>query len=47
MKKLIALMFIASFGMALVGCGSKEGDATTPAPESGVKDKTPKADDAE
>ncbi len=44
MKKLIALLFIASFGMALVGCGKKTDDGSG-APTSGVKDKTPKADE--
>lgn len=45
MKKLIAVLFIASFGMALIGCGSKEEGGSSAAPESGVKDKTPKADE--
>jgi len=42
MKKIIAVLLIASFGMALIGCGSKEGDGASTTPESGVKDKTPK-----
>lgn len=46
MKKLIALLFIASFGMALIGCGSKSDDGAA-APTSGVKDKTPKTGDEE
>lgn len=43
MKKLIALLFVASLGLAVVGCsgGSSADDSSATAP-SKVKDKTPK-----
>ncbi len=44
MKKLIALLLVASFGVALIGC-SKASDDSSAAPASGIKDKTPKSDD--
>jgi hypothetical protein len=44
MKKLIALLILASFGVAVVGCGKKPVDANG-APVSGIKDKTPKTDE--
>ena len=44
MKKLLALLFVASLGLAVVGCGSKAADDAA-APASGIKDKTPKTAD--
>ncbi len=44
MKKLIALLLVASFGLALVGCKGSSDDSSTPAaPKTGIKDKTPNA----
>lgn len=43
MKKLLALIFVASLGLAVVGCkGSSDDSSTDSAPKTGIKDKTPK-----
>ena len=45
MKKLLALLFVASLGLAVVGCGSSSTTEDAAAPASKIKDKTPKTAD--
>lgn len=46
MKKFIALLFVASLGLAVVGCGSGAAADESAAPAtSKIKDKTPAADE--
>lgn len=50
MKTLIALFAVLALGLAAVGCDpapKDESAASSAAPASGIKDKTPKMDDEE